>query len=173
MRRIILMLMVVMVVGLSATAASAALSAEAKADLDALTAATGDLDSTTDAEELEAGYFAAKQAAAKLKVSAGDDLNLDALEAALGDLDDLLTGVVSTNKPEDFFAAGDAVVAAIADVVAQAEAADADDGTAAPTAVDTGSAVNGGPSTVLLGVGAVLALLAGGALVLRRTADRR
>ena len=175
MRRIILMLMVVMVVGLSATAANAALSAEAKADLDALIAATGDLDSATDAEELEVGYFAAKQAAAKLEASAGDDLDLGALEAALADLDDLLIGTVSTNNPADFFDAGDAVVAAIAEVVAQAEAADAadtDDGTAAPTAVDTGSAVNDGPSTVLLGAGALLALLAGGAFVLRRTADR-
>jgi hypothetical protein len=169
MRRIILMLMVVMVVALSATAANAALSAEAKADLDELTAAIGAMDSATNPEEYEAGYFAAKEAVAKLKVSAGDDLDLGALEAALADFID---GLYSTPIAE-VTAAADAVVAAGADVVAQAEAADADDGTAAPTAVDTGSAVNDGPSTVLLGVGALLALLAGGAFVLRRTADRR
>ena len=75
MRRIILMLMVVMVVGLSATAANAALSAEAKADLDALTAATGDLDSATNPEELEVGYFAAKQAAAKLALATARSLD--------------------------------------------------------------------------------------------------
>lgn len=169
MRRIILMLMVVMVVALSATAANAALSAEAKADLDALTAAIGDLDSATTVEEFEAAYSATKDAAATLKASAGDELDLGALQAAVDNLGAALDGGTQTNIVDS----AALVVAAGADVVAQAEAADADDGTAAPTAVDTGSAVNDGPSTVLLGVGAVLALLAAGALVLRRTADRR
>jgi hypothetical protein len=148
------------------------LSAEAKADLDALTAAIGDVGSVFTHEELEVASAATAAAVAKLKVSAGDDLDLDALEAALADLDDLLSGAVDGDNLL-FLAAANAVVVAGADVVAQAEAADADDGTAAPTAVDTGSAVTEGPSTVLLGVGAVLALLAAGALVLRRTADRR
>ena len=172
MRRIILMLMVVMVVGLSATAAIAALSAEAKADLDALTAAIADLDSATTVEEFEAGYSATKDAAATLKASAGDELDLGALQAAVDNLGAALDGGTQTNVVDS----AALVVAAGADVVAQAEAADAadtGDGTAAPTAVDTGSAVNDGPNTALLGVGALLALLAGGAFVLRRTADRR
>jgi hypothetical protein len=43
---------------------------------------------------------------------------------------------------------------------------------AAPTAVDTGSPVDSGPNVALLGAAAFLVLLAGGALVLRLTANR-
>jgi hypothetical protein len=39
--------------------------------------------------------------------------------------------------------------------------------------VDTGSPVDSGPNVALMGVAALLVLLAGGALALRLTADRR
>jgi hypothetical protein len=71
----------------------------------------------------------------------------------------------------------DDIQVAGAALVADAEAAAAGGTTttiaAAPTAVDTGSPVDTGPNMALLGVAALLALLAGGALALRMNADRR
>jgi hypothetical protein len=77
----------------------------------------------------------------------------------------------------DLKAAADALKVAGAAVIADAEAAAAGGTTtttvAAPTAVDTGTPVDTGPNVALLGMAALLVLLASGAFVLRLTADRR
>ena len=57
-------------------------------------------------------------------------------------------------------------------LVAEAAAAEGGDGTEEPTGVATGGPVNEGPNAALLVVAALLALLAGGALVLRGFYDR-
>jgi hypothetical protein len=102
------------------------------------------------------------------------DLDYAALDAAIADLEAAIEG----GDLDAIKAAADAVSAAGAAVAADAAAAaDAEDTTtttvAAPTAVDTGSPVDSGPNVALLGVAALLVLLASGAFVLRLTADRR
>jgi hypothetical protein len=112
------------------------------------------------------------------------DLDYGALDAAIADLEAAIEG----GDLDAIEAAADAGSAAGAAVVAAAVAAAGEDDTtttttgeddttettvAAPTAVDTGGPVDSGPNVALLGVAALLVLLAGGALVLRLTADRR
>jgi len=92
------------------------------------------------------------------------DLDYGALDTAIADLETAFEG----GDPDAIKAAAEAVQAEGAIVLADTAAA-----VAAPTAVDTGSPVDSGPNMALLGVAALLILLAGGALALRVTADRR
>mgnify|MGYP001824078198 FL=1 len=96
------------------------------------------------------------------------DAAVAALEAAIvdGDLDDVA----------DAFAAAKAAGAAVLAAAVAASGGTAPTTTttvAAPTVVATGGPVDGGPNVALLGVAALLVLVAGGALVFRLTADRR
>ncbi len=110
------------------------------------------------------GEFETTLATAK---AAAPDLDYTALDAAVAALSTAIDGG-DTAAIE----AAAAVVATEADaVVAQADAADAaaGDGTAAPTGVATGSPVtSAGPNVGLLALSAVLVLLAGSALAMRR-----
>ena len=89
------------------------------------------------------------------------------IEAFEGDLD-ALDAAIEGGDLDEIAAAAEAAKVSGAALVAAADAADVEE----PTAVDTGSAVNSGPSIALLAVATVLAMLAGGALALRETADR-
>ena len=106
------------------------------------------------------GEFETTLAAAK---AADPDLDYAALDAAVAGLSTAIDGG-DTAEIE----AAAAIVATEADaVVAQADAAG--DGTAAPTGVATGSPVtSAGPNVGLLALSAVLVMLAGSALVMRR-----
>jgi hypothetical protein len=116
-----------------------------------------------------------KTALAALKVLF-PDLDYGALDAAIADLEAAINDEAPT--AEEIRAAGDVVKAAGAGVAAAATAAAGEEDTttttvAAPTAVDTGSPVDSGPNMALLGVAALLVLVAGGALALRLNVDRR
>jgi hypothetical protein len=175
MRRIpVLLLAALLMIGLMPIAASAA-TAQETAAIVALEEALDGLECITPegcVEEL-----------AKVNVALGglkalfpelDYSGLDGARAGLGDL--LSGGDVEEPTPEEITALVDAVQAAGAAVAADAAAAaDAEDTTtvAAPTAVDTGSPVDSGPNVALLGVAALLVLLASAALALRASVDRR
>jgi hypothetical protein len=92
------------------------------------------------------------------------DLDYGALDTAIADLEAAFEG----GDPDAIKAAAEAVQAEGAIVVADTATAVAE-----PTAVDTGSPVDSGPNMALLGVAALLILLAGGAFLLRLTTDRR
>lgn len=109
-------------------------------------------------ESLDAWREAEPELEAELEVEVEAFVSdLDALDAAIegGDLDAIA-------------AAADEAKVSGAALVAAAEAA----GVEQPAVVDTGSAVDAGPSAALIGVATLLALLAGAALALRRTVAR-
>jgi hypothetical protein len=170
MRRIpVLLLVALLTLGLMPTAASAATAEEAAAiaafekALDGFECLTFD-GCVEDIAELKAALAALK--------TLFPALDYAALDAAIADLDAAIVG----GDLDDVKAAFDAVGVAGAAVAAAAVAAAGGTTTttvAAPTAVDTGSPVDSGPNVALMGVAALLVLLAGGALALRLTADRR
>lgn len=167
MRRIAVMLVTTLVLGLP-------LAAFAQIDEEALAAAIllkekADALAGEDAEAWADGLAEVESALVDVKAKA-PDLDYAELEAAIADL---LTAIDGGDVSE-MEAAGAAVAAAAAGVLAEAEAeAVAGDGTEEPTGVSTGDEVPIGPNVALLAVAGVLALLAGGAIVLRRTVDRR
>jgi hypothetical protein len=172
MRRIpVLLLIAMLMIGLVPIAASAA-TAEETAAIAALEEALDGLECVT-VEGCVEDLAEVKAALAALK-ALFPDLDYGALDAAIADLEAAIEG----GDLDAIKAAADAVSAAGAAVAADAAAAaDEEDTTtttvAAPTAVDTGSPVDSGPNVALLGVAALLVLLASGAFVLRLTADRR
>ncbi|MCL1601017.1 MAG: hypothetical protein M3112_05715 [Actinomycetia bacterium] len=171
MRRIpVLLLAAALILGLVPAAASAQTTEEAAA-IEALQEALDGLDCVT--AEGCAENLAEVEAALELMKPLFPDLDYSGLEGASL----LLLIEIDEGTDEEIAAAVDPVQVAGAALIADAEAA-AGGGTttttvAAPTAVDTGSPVDTGPNMALLGVAALLLLLVGGALVLRRTADRR
>ncbi len=165
MRRIAVMLVTTLVLGLP-------LAAVAQIDEEALAAAIllkekADALDGEDADAWTEGLAEVESALADVKAKA-PDLDYAELDAAIVDL---LTAIDGGDVSE-MEAAGAAVAAAAAGVLAEAEA-EAGDGTEEPTGVSTGDEVPTGPNVALLALAGVLALLAGGALVLRRTVDRR
>jgi hypothetical protein len=172
MRRFpVLLLVALLIVGLVPIAASAA-TAEETAAIEAFQGALDGLDCVSEEGCIE-DLAEVKAALAALK-AIFPDLDYAALDAAIVDLEAAIAG----GGADPTKAAADAVSAAGAAVATDAAAAaDAEDTTtttvAAPTAVDTGSPVDSGPNMALLGVAALLILLAGGALALRVAGDRR
>jgi hypothetical protein len=172
MRRIpVLLLVALLAIGLVPIAANAA-TAEETAAIAALQEALDGIECIT-VEGCIEEIAEVKAALAALR-ALFPDLDYAALDAAIADLEAAIEG----GDLDAIKAAADAVSAAGAAVAADAAAAaDAEDTTtttvAAPTAVDTGSPVDSGPNVALLGVAALLVLLASGAFVLRLTADRR
>jgi hypothetical protein len=171
MRRIpVLLLVALLAIGLVPIAANAA-TAEETAAIAAFQEALDGLDCVTESGCIE--DLAEVKAALEVLKALFPDLDYGALDDAIVDLETALAG----GGAEPSKAAADAVSAAGAAVAADAAAAaDEEDTTtttvAAPTAVDTGSPVDSGPNVALLGVAALLVLLAGGALALRLTGDR-
>jgi hypothetical protein len=172
MRRIpVLLLVALLTIGLVPIAANAA-TAEETAAIAALQEALDGIECIT-VEGCIEEIAEVKAALAALR-ALFPDLDYAALDAAIADLEAAIEG----GDLDAIKAAADAVSAAGAAVAADAAAAaDAEDTTtttvAAPTAVDTGSPVDSGPNVALLGVAALLVLLASGAFVLRLNADRR
>jgi len=179
MRRFpVLLLAALLIVGLVPIAASAQTTEEAAA-IAALGEALDGLECVT-AEGCIEDLAEVKAALAALKVLF-PDLDYGALDAAIADLETAITG----GDLDAIRVAADAVQAEGAAVAAAATAAAGEDDTttttvaaptttvAAPTAVDTGSPVDSGPNVALLGAAALLVLLAGGALALRLSTDRR
>jgi hypothetical protein len=98
------------------------------------------------------------------------DLDYGALDGAIADLEAAITG----GDLDAIKVAADALKAAGAAVIAAAEAAAGGGTTTTIAAVETDLPDGGSGSNVaLLGMAALLVLLAGGALALRVTADRR
>ena len=95
-------------------------------------------------------------------------------EVETGDLEDALDALDTAIEGGDIdeIAAAGEVVKAEAAIVAAAVAA-AGGGAAAAAAVSSGDEVDYGPNVALLAVAAILALLAGGTLVVRRKLDPR
>jgi hypothetical protein len=171
MRRVpVLLLAALLILGLVPVAASAQTTEEAAA-IEALQEALDGLDCVT-AEGCTEDLAEVEAALAVMK-ALFPDLEYSGLEGAML----LLMIEIDEGTADEIAAAVDAVQVAGAELVADAEAAAAGGTTttiaAAPTAVDTGSPVDTGPNMALLGVAALLALLAGGALALRMNADRR
>ncbi len=165
MRRIALMLVTMLVLGLP-------LAAFAQIDEEALAAAIllkekADALDGEDADAWTEGLAEVEAALADLKAKAAN-LDYAELDAAIVDLQTAIDG----GDVSEMETAGAAAAAAAAGVLAEAEA-EAGDGTEEPTGVSTGDEVPTGPNVALLAVAGVLALLAGGALALRRTVDRR
>jgi hypothetical protein len=160
MRRIMVMLVAAFVFALLPAVASAQSSEE----LDALEGAVGELGGET-VEEWTESAGAAEAALEDLKAAAAD-LDYAELDTALADLN----AAIEAGDLEAIAAASEALGPAFDAVAAQSGGGD---DTAAPTAVDTGDAVDGGPNVALLMVAGMLALLAVGAFALRRIADRR
>jgi hypothetical protein len=169
-------LIAVFMVAVSATAAGAQTDEEAAA-IAALDEALTGVECVT-VEGCIEEVAEVKAAVAALKALFAD-LDYGALDAAIADLEAAIEG----GDLDAISAAAEAVAAAggaVADA-ATAAAAAGDGGdtttttaaTAAPTAVATGGPIDSGPNVALLGLAALLVLLAGGALVLRLTADRR
>jgi hypothetical protein len=162
MRRFpVLLVVALLIVGLVPVAASALTSAEEFAKTRFLLAVS-DADCATIEGCVEA--LAEFETALALSKESFPDVDYGAFEAALADLETAIEG----GDLDAIKVAADAVNAAGTTVVADVAAA-----VAAPTAVDTGSPVDDGPNVVLLGVAALLVLLAGGALAFRLNADRR
>lgn len=162
MRRIIVMLLAALMFAALPAAAFAqtdeavAASALLKEKADALDGA--DAAAWTDAlAEVETALADLKAVAADL-----DYTELDAAIVALGD-------AIEGGDLDEMAAAGEAVAAAAAAVEAEAEA-EAGGGAAG---VDSGGAVTSSPNVALLGLAAILLLLAGGALAVRRSIARR
>jgi len=169
MKRIpVLLLSALLIVGLIPIAASAQTTEEAAA-IAALEAAIDGIDCIT-VEGCIEEIAELKVAVAALKALFAD-LDYAACDAGIADLDAaILCGDLDVIK-----AAADASVAACAAVAAEAAAAAAGGATTTTIAVvvtdipDSGS----GPNVALLGMSALLVLLATGALAFRASADRR
>jgi hypothetical protein len=144
-----------------------AVASAQEAEVEALRGVVGELEGET-AEEWAESAAAADAALADLKAAAAD-LDYADLDAALADLN----AAIEAGDLEAIALAGEAVTPAFDAVAAQAAAEGEGGETAAPTAVGTGDAVNGGPNVALLMMAAILALLAVGAFGLRWTIGRR
>jgi hypothetical protein len=171
MRRIVVLLVAVLILGLVPVAASAQTDEEAAA-ITALKAAIDGIDCVTVEGCIE--DIAEVKVALEVLKALFPDLDYGALDGAITDLE----GAIDGGDLDAIKAAADALKVAGAAVIADAEAAAGEDDTttttvAAPTAVNTGSPVDAGPNMALLGVAALLVLLASGAFVLRMNADRR
>jgi hypothetical protein len=160
MRRIAPMLLVAFLVVLLPAAALA----QPQEELDALEGTIGNLEGET-VDEWTEGSAAVADELEALRAAAAD-LDYAELDQAVADLDAAIEG----GDLEEIAAAAAVLGPAFDALAAQAAAGD---GTAEPTAVDTGDAVDGGPNLALLVVSGVLALLAVGAFGLRRAVDRR
>ena len=117
-----------------------------------------------DAAAFEGGIAEVEAALADVKAKA-PGLDYAELDAAIVDLQTAIDG----GDVAEIEAAAAAVAAAAAGVVAEAEA-EAGGGAAG---VDSGGAVTSSPNVALLGVAAILLLLAGGALAVRWSIARR
>ena len=169
MRRIAVMLIAALVLGLPVAAIAQEVDEEALAAVKLLKEKADGIPGGADAAAFTAALTEAETALVDVKAKA-PDLDYGELDAAIADL---LTAIDGGDVAE-MEAAGAAVAAAAAGVLAEAEAAAAaGDGTEEPTGVSTGDEAPIGPNVVLLALAGVLALLAGGALALRRTVDRR
>lgn len=160
MRRIATVLLAVFLVVLMPAAALA----QPQEELDAIEEAIGGLEGET-VDEWTAGSEAVAGELEALKGAAAD-LDYAELDQAIADLDAAIEG----GDLEEIAAAAEALGPAFDALAAQAAAGD---GTAEPTAVDTGDAVDGGPNTLLLLVAGLLAVLSVGAFGLRQIVDRR
>ena len=176
MRRILVMFIAVLMIALMPAVAGAQTVEEKAEALAAFEAAVDGMGGEAGDEWVESAA-ALRAALVGLEAAFGDAIDTEALNAALDALDAAIAG----GDAAAIAAAGEAVAAEAAAVAAAAaaeggeggEGEEGGNGTEEPTAVNTGSPVDDGPSVILLGVAARLVLLAGGALVLRRTADRR
>ncbi len=174
MRRILVMFIAVLMIALMPAVAGAQTVEEKAEALAAFEAAVDGMGGEAGDEWVESAA-ALRAALVGLEAAFGDAIDTEALNAALDALDAAIAG----GDAAAIAAAGEAVAAEAAAVAAAAEGGEGGEGeeggngTEEPTAVNTGSPVDDGPSVILLGVAALLVLLAGGALVLRWTADRR
>ncbi len=174
MRRIpVLLLVALLTIGLVPIAASAQTTEEAAA-IAAFEEALDGLECVT-FEGCVEDIAEVKAALAALK-ALFPGLDYAALDAAIADLDAAIVG----GDLDDVKAAFDAVGAAGAAVAAAATAAAGGTTTTTVAATTTIAEVvtdipdgGSGPNVALLGMAALLVLLAGGALALRVTADRR
>lgn len=160
MRRIMVMLVAATMFALLPAVASA----QSPAELDGLETAVGELGGET-VEEWTESAGAAEGALDDLKAAAAD-LDYAEMDAAVADLN----AAIEAGDLEAIAVASEALGPAFDALAAQAAAGD---DTAAPTAVDTGDAVNDGPNIALLALAAILAVLAVGAFALRWNVDRR
>lgn len=172
MKRLAWLLVAVLALALVPAVASAQTSEEKLAAVGLLTEALDGLDCST-AESCAEGVGAVSEAVAGLK-SVLPDLDYSGLDSAIADLEAAIEG----GDADEISAAAAAVAAAGADVAAQGEAAageegEGGDGTEEPTAVDTGSEVDGGPSAALLVLAAVLGIVALGTLGARMKMEGR
>jgi hypothetical protein len=164
----VVMLIAAMVITSLPVAALAQIDEEALAAVKLLKEKADALDGE-DADAWTEGLAEVEAALADVKALAAD-LDYADLDAAIVDLQTAIDG----GDVSEMQAAGAAVAAAAAEVLAEAEAeAAAGDGTEEPTGVSTGGPVPTGPNVALLALAGILALLAGGALALRWTVDRR
>ncbi len=163
MKRIAVMLIAALViVGLPAAAV-------AQVDEEAVAAAKllkekADAVGGADAAAFEDGFAEVEAALADLKAIA-PGLDYAELDAAIADLRTAIDG----GDVSEMEAAAAAVAAAAAGVEAEAEA----EAGAGAAGVDSGGAVTSSPNVALLGLAAILLLLAGGALAVRRSIARR
>lgn len=142
------------------------------AEIDALRAALDDLKAAETVEEFAAARDAVVAAVDALK-AANPDLDTVTLENDLANL----TTAIDTGDLEEIAGASIVVNESGELVVAAAQEGEGGEGgeggaTAQPTAVNTGSDVATGPNVALLAIAGAMALLGGGALVLRRGAHR-
>jgi len=172
MRRIALLVIAVVILGLVPAVASAQTAEEKAAAVLVLEEALDGIECVTvegcieEVAELKAAVGALKEIL--------PDLDYGALDGAIADLEAAIEG----GDLDEIAAAAEAVAAAGAAVVAEGEAAageegEGGDGTEEPTAVDTGSEVDGGPSAALLALAAVLGIVAIGTLGARVRLNRR
>jgi hypothetical protein len=168
LRRPMVLLIAVFMIAIVPATAMAQGEIEFEAELGDLSDAVAGLDFET-VEEWEEGLGAVTDAADALKAAAGDSLDFAEFDAAVVALE----GAIEGGDVAEIEAAAAEVVAAADALAAQAaEGAEDGDDTPAPTQVATGGAVDDSPSSVLLAVAAVLAMVSGGAFALRRVADR-
>ena len=175
MRRIpVLLLAALLMIGLVPVAAGAQTDEEAAAIL-VLEEALDGLECITVEGCIE--EIAEVKVALEVLKTLFPDLDYGALDAAIADLEAAIEG----GDLDEIKAAADAVSAAGAGVIADAEAA-AGGGTTTTIAESTTTIAEvvtdipdggSGPNVALLGAAALLVLLAGGALALRVTVDRR
>lgn len=158
MRRIVLLLIAVLIIGLVPAVASAQTDEE-KAAAAALKDAGDGLDGPETVEDWAAAAETFKAEVAAFK-EVYPDLDYADLDAAIVDLDAAIAG-------------GDLDEIAAAGAVAKAAAEAAQAEVPAPTAVNTGSEVDGGPSMALLALAAVLGIVAVGTLGTRVRLNRR
>jgi hypothetical protein len=170
-RAILVSLVAMLVVGLIPIAAVAQTADEITAAATEVKAKVGELDTAItggDPVDIKAKADALGVAVDALKALTAD-VDYAEFDAALLALDAAITG----GDAAEIAAAGAAAAAAANAAAAGAEAeAAAAGGTAEPTAVDSGDAVDGGPSMALLALAAILSLLAGGAYMVRRSTVR-